>query len=130
MAKADIATRADIDQLVRAFYSQATVDPLIGHFFTEVAKLDLDTHMPKIADFWETVLLGNVQYQGRPMMKHLMLHAQSPLQMEHIARWIELWEKTVQSMFEGPLATESIRRAHLFGQTMFYKTQHMNNTPR
>ena len=37
----DITTRADCEQLVRAFYSRAFLDELLGPIFVDVAKLDL-----------------------------------------------------------------------------------------
>ena len=43
---------------MRAFYGKAMSDPVIGWLFTDVARLDLEAHVPQIASFWETVLLG------------------------------------------------------------------------
>jgi len=54
----DIENRADCEALVRAFYARAFEDPLIGWLFTDVARLDLEAHVPRITSFWETVLLG------------------------------------------------------------------------
>ena len=54
----DIETRADVEALVRAFYERAMADEVIGWLFVDVAKLDLEAHLPRITDFWETVLLG------------------------------------------------------------------------
>ena len=55
----DIETREDCERLVRAFYGRALTDPIIGFIFTDVAKLDLEAHVPTITSFWETVLLGS-----------------------------------------------------------------------
>ena len=52
----DIENRADIDLLMCEFYVKAMADDLIGHIFTDVARLDLDRHLPIIGDFWETLL--------------------------------------------------------------------------
>ena len=41
----DIATREDIEKLVDGFYAQALKDPVIGFLFTEVAQIDLPTHL-------------------------------------------------------------------------------------
>jgi len=60
----DIATRADCERLVREFYTRAFADPIIGFLFTDIAKLDLEAHVPRITSFWETVLLGNKTYSG------------------------------------------------------------------
>src|SRR3954465_10620287 len=60
----DIETRADCERLVRAFYGRALTDPIIGFIFVDVAKLDLEAHVPRIASFWETILLGAQSYGG------------------------------------------------------------------
>ena len=55
--KKDIENRQDIELLLNRFYEKVFKDDLIGRFFTEVVPLNLETHLPIIADFWESVLL-------------------------------------------------------------------------
>ncbi len=71
----DIASRADCERLVRAFYGRALEDPIIGFIFVDVAKLDLEAHVPRIASFWETILLGARSYSGGAFRPHAQLHA-------------------------------------------------------
>jgi len=35
-----LTDKSDIKVLVDSFYKKATLDPIIGHFFTEVVQLD------------------------------------------------------------------------------------------
>ena len=49
----DLENREDIVQLLTSFYQKVFADELIGHFFTEVVPLNLETHIPVIADFWK-----------------------------------------------------------------------------
>lgn len=70
----DIATRADIDALLRVFYARAFDDELLRHIFVEVAHMDLEEHLPTIGNFWEKVLLGTVEYGGNAMRLHRHLH--------------------------------------------------------
>jgi hemoglobin len=100
----DIETRADCERLVRAFYSKALDDAIIGYIFTDVAKLDLEAHVPVIASFWETILLGARSYGGGAFRPHAAVHAKSPLQRGHFERWLALWRETVDELFEGPRA--------------------------
>ncbi len=100
----DISTRADIYRLVDAFYAKALVDPVIGFLFTEVARIDLPTHLPKLYDFWETLLLGATSYQSSPLMPHFHLHMRHPLETAHFVRWVELFHSTVDELFAGPTA--------------------------
>src|SRR5829696_4076421 len=91
----DIENRADCERLVRAFYGRALSDPIIGWIFTDVAKLDLDAHVPRITSFWETVLLGAKSYAGGPFPPHADLHAQVGLKPGHFGRWLALWTMAV-----------------------------------
>ncbi|MEA2385662.1 MAG: hemoglobin [Solirubrobacteraceae bacterium] len=100
----DIETRADCERLVRAFYSKALVDPVIGYIFTDVAHVDLDEHIPRIASFWETILLGAGTYGGGAFRPHAAVHAKSPLRRGHFERWLELWRATIDELFSGPRA--------------------------
>ena len=100
----DIETRADCERLVRAFYERAMADPIIGFIFVDVAKLDLEAHVPKITSFWETILLGNRTYTGGAFAPHAALHAQVTLRPGHFERWLQLWFGTVDSMFAGERA--------------------------
>jgi len=106
----DIEDRADCERLVRAFYEQALVDPIIGFLFTDVAKLDLEAHVPVITSFWETMLLGAQTYSGGAFGKHARLHAQARLRPGHFARWLALWAATVDERFAGERA--ELAKAH------------------
>ncbi|MEA2169743.1 MAG: hemoglobin [Solirubrobacteraceae bacterium] len=100
----DIETRADLERLVRAFYGRALTDEIIGFIFTDVAKLDLEAHVPVITDFWETMLLGGASYRGGVYGKHLRLHEKVTLRPGHFSRWLQVWHETVDELFAGPVA--------------------------
>src|SRR5882757_5285269 len=82
------------------------VDEKIGWLFTDVAELDLEEHIPKIASFWATNLLGSKSYKGGAFGVHGRLHQKAPggLRQEHFERWLVLWCQTVDELFDGPLA--------------------------
>jgi hemoglobin len=109
-ARRDIEDRSDCERLVRAFYRQAMADPMIGYLFVDVAKLDLEAHLPVIASFWETVLLGADTYRGGAFRPHAALHAKAPLRAGHFERWLVLWHGTVDELFAGERA--ELARAH------------------
>jgi hemoglobin len=106
----DIDTRADCEQLVRCFYGRALEDPVIGWLFTDVAHLDLESHVPRITNFWETILLGAHSYGGGAFRPHLELNAKATLKRGHFDRWLYLWRDTVDSLFEGDRA--ELAKAH------------------
>jgi hemoglobin len=118
MSRPDIASRDDIDRLLRHFYGLAMQDEVIGYLFTDVAHLDLEAHLPVIGNFWEAVLLQRPVYRGNPMRQHHALHAMSALRAEHFQRWVSLWSDSVEALFAGPLADEARRRAAIVAEAM------------
>lgn len=119
--KSDIANRADIDRLISDFYKKVMVDAEIGFIFTEVAKIHLETHVPRIADFWEMVLLGNQTYQGNPVHAHLLLNEKVALLPQHFERWVQLFIETVTTLFEGEIAERAKQRAQSIATVMQIK---------
>jgi len=118
----DIETRKDIDELVAAFYDKAMHDPVIGYIFTDVARIDLEHHLPIIADFWEMMLLGGLNFQAKygrsPMQVHQALTEKEPLKAEHFGRWVRLFCETVDEKFTGATATLAKVRAFSIAETM------------
>jgi hemoglobin len=116
----DIETRDDCERLVRAFYGRAFEDPIIGFLFTDVAKLDLEAHVPRITSFWETILLGAQSYGGGAFRPHAALHMKAPLRRAHFDQWVNLWSSTVDELFAGERAelakAHAIRVARAFHQ--------------
>jgi hemoglobin len=108
--RADIATREDCERLVRAFYTRALADPVIGFIFVDVAHLDLDAHVPRITAFWETILLGARSYGGGAFRPHAVLNTRVRLRRGHFERWLWLWSTTVDELFAGPRA--ELAKAH------------------
>lgn len=120
--KTDILNRDDIDRLMVRFYSAALADEEIGYIFTDVAKLDLETHLPIIGDFWETILFQTGAYSryGRtPLSVHGELNEKTPLLFDHFLRWLKLFEASVDEEFEGENADFIKSRAHAIANRMF-----------
>jgi hemoglobin len=106
----DIENREDCERLVREFYARALADPIIGWIFVEVAKLDVEAHVPRIASFWETILLGAGSYRGGAFRPHALLNEQVRLRGGHFERWLWLWRNTVDDLFAGEHA--ELAKAH------------------
>jgi hemoglobin len=120
----DIETREDIIRLLDSFYQKATIDPVIGYFFTEVVPLDMEVHIPVIADFWETVLFGKAVYKGNVLDIHKHIHQLSAFREEHFVRWVSLFKQTIDEMFNGDRAELSKQRAESIATIMKIKTIH------
>lgn len=100
----DIADRADIAALLRSFYGRAFQDELLGPVFVDVARLDLEAHLPVMCDFWQTALFRTGQYRRNALHPHQRLHAKAGLTPAHFDRWRELWCATVDDRYAGPAA--------------------------
>src|SRR3954451_7555550 len=117
--------RADCEQLVRAFYGRALEDPIIGFIFVDVAKLDLESHVPRITSFWETILLGTRSYAGGAFRPHAQLHAKVRLREGHFAQWLNLWCRTVDELFAGERAELAKAHAHRVAHAFLGRLQHL-----
>ena len=113
--KPDIESRADIERLLDEFYKIVIHDPEIGHHFDE---LDLEHHIPIIANFWEKVLFGNPVYFNNPLAIHQKLHERFPLKPEHFVRWVAIFSETVDSLFAGETAEMAKFRAAAIGESL------------
>ncbi len=119
--KNDIETRADIDALMSAFYLRAMSDDTIGYIFTDVAKLDLERHLPIIGDFWESLLLNGKAYQARgrnPLQIHADLDRRTPLEPHHFRRWLEIFSAMIDEMYAGERAEFAKLRAENIANRM------------
>lgn len=105
--RVDIANRDDIAALLRDFYGRAFRDDLLGPVFVDIARMDLDTHLPVMCDFWETVLFRAGTYHGNALRPHQRLHARAGLTPAHFARWLTLWRATVDDRHCGPNAEQA-----------------------
>jgi hemoglobin len=114
----DIESREDIVHLISSFYGKATQDDLIGYFFTEVAAIKLEEHLPTMYNFWENILFQTGNYHGGMMYKHILLNEKEPMRPEHFERWFALFVETVDGNFEGPKAEEAKMRAGMVIQTL------------
>jgi hemoglobin len=125
----DIQTRADCERLVREFYERAFADDMLGWLFTDVARLDLEAHVPRIAAFWETILLGARTYGGGAFAPHAALHAKVPLRSAHFGRWVTLWGETVDDLFAGERAELAKAHAARVAQAFHRRLQELPLAP-
>lgn len=103
--KPDILTRDNIKHLIDQFYNKVQQDGLIGVYFTEVAKVDWNHHLPQMYDFWESILFSKNVFNGNPMRKHIELNEKRKLDLAHFEHWLLLFHSTTDELFEGANAT-------------------------
>ena len=103
-AKPDILGRAEIEQMVNAFYHRVRADDTLGFIFDRVAATDWETHLPKMHAFWETVLFRSGGYTGNPLAAHARLTPLTAMGREQFDRWLSLFRATVDDLFAGEKA--------------------------
>ena len=120
----DIDNREDILHLMESFYEKALKDGVIGYFFTEVAPLNMEIHMPLIVDFWETVLFDKAIYKSNVLQVHQHIHKLSAFRAEHFTRWVSLFAQTVNELYSGEKAEMAKQRAESIATIMKIKSIH------
>ena len=118
-----IETKDDIELLVNKFYDKVGRDKTIGFFFNDIAKVNWDTHLPKMYQFWETLLFGNVSYKGNPMAKHFPINEIQAMEKHHFEHWLKLWVATIDENFEGEMADAAKTKAGNIANLMAYKME-------
>ena len=122
--KKDIETRKELEDFLWAFYKKAFADELIGRFFIEVVPLDLDTHVPVIANFWESVAFNKPSYRKNVMEVHQHIHHLSKIKKEHLDRWVKIFTETLDENFEGSRTELMKQRARSIATLMDIKLNH------
>lgn len=107
MSQTQILTLDDVKLLVDAFYGKIRQDALLGPIFNERIQNRWPEHLQKMYSFWQTLLLEEQTYFGRPFPPHMEL----PVAHEHFEQWLSLFTQTVDELFTGEKAAEAKWRA-------------------
>ena len=102
----DIESRKDIEMLMSRFYEKLLVDDKVGFIFNDVVKIDLESHLPILADFWETTIFHKAVYKGNVLKIHQDLSNKVPLTNSHFDRWLNLFNESVDELFKGNTADQ------------------------
>ncbi|MFD2288510.1 sec-independent protein translocase TatC [Pedobacter petrophilus] len=117
----DIENRTDIISLVDHFYSKVQDDQTIGPIFTQVANVDWSHHLPKMYDFWESILFAKAIYKGNPMLTHFSLNEKASLKEEEFTAWKTIFFNTVDELFVGENAETIKQKAQSIADLMHFK---------
>jgi len=102
----------DLDGLLVTFYATVERDPLLAPYF---AVVDMPAHIPRIADFWSTMLFHTARYTGNAFRPHLEMPG---LTAEHFAHWLGTLEQTVDASYSGPAADRMKALGHRVAYSM------------
>jgi hemoglobin len=104
----EIKSKQEIIEMVDAFYDKVNNDPLLSPVFNEIAGVNWAQHLPKMYNFWDSLLFGAQSYKGKPFDHHLPL----PLSAKHFERWLALFNETLDENFSGLKAEEAREKAN------------------
>lgn len=118
--KVDLDTLHHIQKMVDGFYDKVREDDLIGPIFNQVIEDRWPEHLNKMYSFWQTILLDELTYRGRPFPPHMKL----PVSQAHFIRWVELFKINLSENFEGPKTQEALYRAELMAKLFESKIEY------
>lgn len=113
----DIENIEDVKLMVNDFYGKVRKDDSLGPIFDNVIQNRWPEHLEKMYRFWQTVLLEEHTYSGRPFVPHLTL----PVQQEHFDRWLFLFSETVNQFFSGQRAEAAKWQGKRMAEMFFLK---------
>ena len=76
---------------------------MLSTIFNDHSQVNWDTHLPRMYNFWNSVLLYKGDYKGSPFQKHANL----PINKEHFNEWLSLFNKNLDEKFEGKMTEEA-----------------------
>ncbi len=109
--RSDLTGRADIVTLVDRFYERVRADITLGPIFDGIARVDWDRHLPKLYDFWDTVLFQANTFRGNLIGTHAQLIPTAAMGRSLFEHWLALFRATVAELFEGPNAARIVLSA-------------------
>lgn len=121
--KKQIENREDIIELVDSFYEKVRVNQHLGYIFEDIAKVDWQHHLPRMYNFWGSILLAEHSFSGNPMQKHIALSKNVSLGEIEFKEWLRLFSETLDELFEGDKVQEAKTRASNIARLMLYKVQ-------
>ena len=107
----DLADRTDIIRVVDRFYERIRGDEKLGPIFNEIAQVDWATHLPRMYDFWDTVIFRAGSFRGNPLAVHAQLASKADMSLPTFRRWLALFRETVEDLYAGPNARMLLRSA-------------------
>ena len=119
MPSPDLCTEEEISRLVHAFYATVHRDAMLGPIFAAHVK-DWDSHLPKMVDFWSSVLRRTARYRGTPMPAHVALPG---LTSALFQRWLSLFHAGTAAQPNTALRERADEMAERIAQSLWYGYQ-------
>ncbi len=108
-----LPTEAEIVEVVHTFYAKVQDDELLAPVFaSRLEAEDWEAHLPKMVDFWSSILRSSGRYRGQPLMVHGRLGA---LPQPLWDRWQVLFAQSAHERCPPFVADLFVSRARQIG---------------
>jgi hemoglobin len=116
---ADRVTEPAIARLIDRFYAAVRRDAMLAPVFeAAIADDEWPEHLETMRRFWSSVMLTSGRYSGNPVAVH---RAVQGLERPLFARWLALFEATVQDLFAPEPAAKAHRIATSLQLALFHR---------
>ncbi len=115
--KQDIKNKTDIKLLVTTFYNNVLANNDLKNKFAPHLSEHWDEHIERLSSFWQTIVLKEMTYQGKPDKIHFSMN----LDAKDFDHWYNVWSGTVDTLFEGPNAEKAKHRGKTMAQDFLKK---------
>ncbi len=122
-------TAADIDRVVRAFYAEIRVHPVLGPIFNGrvgTGAEDWRAHEAKIAAFWRNAILHERRYDGNPMQVHM---STPEVVGWHFDQWLALFDEVLARELPPEPAAAFSAFAHRIGRGLRMGVEDLRRSP-
>lgn len=122
--KFETINQENIVKLMEIFYEKVRKDKDLGPIFNNaigVSDEEWTEHKAKIGNFWAGMLLGEGDYNGQPLKKHLEL---PPFPQEFFEVWLKLFEESLNRVYNEEMKSVILQRAQMIAshfQNMLYR---------
>lgn len=122
--KYETINQESIAKLMELFYEKVRKDKDLSPIFNTSVGTDeeeWDAHKEKIGNFWRGMLLGEGDYNGQPLKKHLDL---PPFPQEFFGVWLGLFEESLDRLYNEEMKNVILQRANMIAthfQNMLYR---------
>jgi len=105
--------------MVHTFYGCIRKHPRLGEIFERRLAGRWEEHLPKMEAFWQSVLMKNGAYKGKPVPAHLK---QKELVSADYGDWLSVFRPVIRELFVPDLADEIILVAERIAQSLWLAT--------
>ncbi|NBN64492.1 group III truncated hemoglobin [Pannonibacter tanglangensis] len=104
-----------IARLVDRFYAEIRRHPRLGPIFERRLAGQWDSHLARMTQFWESILLQTGTFKGRPVPVHLAL---ADIRPDDYPEWLAVFRPVAREVFGPEAAGAVIERAERIATTL------------